>query len=634
MLRPKKMKKARVIVIKSVVEKLVKDLHEAGVVEITKTKHEGLEEGRPLSSFEEISGHLVKLRGLVAVMEANVSRKTRGELRIMEANRAIEETKKLDIEEKLKSLANEAASLFEQIKELESKITVVKKITHFGTVDFSRLNTKNLHHTLGEISNAKLQTLKDKLEKIGENSVVSKPGVSVVLILYDAKKETGIETLLADIGFNQIELPDGTTTPNETLNLLDQDLDAKNTRLKAVKNALASLSETNLEKVKTIIRSLEVEAERAEVTARFTSSKYLYVVEGWILEENFDKLRLIVHKYGHDTALEEAQISHEEVPPTVLENLGVASPFEFITKNYSFPGYYEIDPTFTYFIGLSVLYGIIVGDVLYGLLSMIISYALLKKFSKNNLMKSVAMIWLISGVPTMFFGVLFDEWGGMTHIQLVEYITSWTGITLIQEPIYTGFHRVENLGMLLLATLFVGTIHLAVGFMLGMINEWDHSKKHAIAKLGWLCFEFGIIMIFLSQLGFREVDREFTVAGAIVAVISVIIIVVTEGAAGMVEIPGFIGNVLSYVRIAVIGVVGVILAEILNEFLRPMPSQGVFALVLLPIFLLLHAANCIIAMFEALVQGGRLNIFEFRSKFIRGGGRVFHPFALHSKNMK
>jgi vacuolar-type H+-ATPase subunit I/STV1 len=33
-------------------------------------------------------------------------------------------------------------------------------------------------------------------------------------------------------------------------------------------------------------------------------------------------------------------------------------------------------------------------------------------------------------------------------------------------------------------------------------------------------------------------------------------------------------------------------------------------------------------MFESLVQGGRLNIVEFRSKFLHGGGEAFTPFAL------
>jgi len=53
--------------------------------------------------------------------------------------------------------------------------------------------------------------------------------------------------------------------------------------------------------------------------------------------------------------------------------------------------------------------------------------------------------------------------------------------------------------------------------------------------------------------------------------------------------------------------------------------------VLIPVFIVLHVANCFIAMFESLIQGGRLNIVEFKMKFMHGGGGVFTPFALYSK---
>jgi V/A-type H+-transporting ATPase subunit I len=97
---------------------------------------------------------------------------------------------------------------------------------------------------------------------------------------------------------------------------------------------------------------------------------------------------------------------------------------------------------------------------------------------------------------------------------------------------------------------------------------------------------------------------------------------------GVLEIPGLSGNVLSYMRIAVVGVVGTILAELINEMLMPLPQQGIMALVFFPLFIILHMVNTFIAMFEAMIQGGRLNILEFKSKFVKGGGKIFEPFAL------
>jgi len=179
-------------------------------------------------------------------------------------------------------------------------------------------------------------------------------------------------------------------------------------------------------------------------------------------------------------------------------------------------------------------------------------------------------------------------------------------------------------------TAFVGMLHLAAGFILGAINEWNHNRKHAIAKVAWLGVETGMLLALLPALGLAE--AAFTMAGLVVLVISVITLAATEGVIGVIELPGLLGNILSYTRIAAIGIVGIVIAELLNEFIIPLPEQGIIALLLLPIFFVFHIVNCFIAMFESLVQGGRLNIVEFRSKFLHGGGEVFTPFILKTKH--
>jgi V/A-type H+-transporting ATPase subunit I len=111
-----------------------------------------------------------------------------------------------------------------------------------------------------------------------------------------------------------------------------------------------------------------------------------------------------------------------------------------------------------------------------------------------------------------------------------------------------------------------------------------------------------------------------------------IVIAVTEGFVGVIEIPSFMGNVFSYTRIAAVGMVGVVLAELVNQFLMPSPQQGLLALLFLPLFIGLHLLNCFIAMFESLIQGGRLNIVEFRGKFLQGGNEMFNAFALQKND--
>ena len=110
--------------------------------------------------------------------------------------------------------------------------------------------------------------------------------------------------------------------------------------------------------------------------------------------------------------------------------------------------------------------------------------------------------------------------------------------------------------------------------------------------------------------------------------ISAVIIAWSEGAAGILELPGIAGNVFSYLRIAIVGLVGTILAELINSLFMPLPSQGLMALVFFPLLFALHMINAFIAMFEAIIQGGRLNVIEFRFKFTQGDGRLFAPFSV------
>ncbi|MFH0737028.1 MAG: V-type ATPase 116kDa subunit family protein [Candidatus Micrarchaeota archaeon] len=636
MFRPKKMGKVRMIVLKSHVESLIKDLHEAGLVDIRKSRYEGLDEGRPLASFDEISGELLKLRTLLSMMEQATGRKAGRGAKRLPAHEALEEARSLGFDEKLRELNDIASGYSERIKALENEALIVEKVVQFKGVDFSKLRSRTLDYRAGELSPAKAAKLSEGLDRLGgHTALISEPEYNAALVIFERKQKEDVEALLGEMGFSDIELPEGITTPIEAINRINAENDGKKEMLAQVKKAMADLSKSHMDMVSDLIISLEVAAERAEVASRFSSSKQAYVIEGWMLEEDGEKLRSIAGGYP-DVIVDEVHFSHDEMPPTVLKNPPIASPFEFLTNSYSLPNYYEIDPTMMYFIFLPIVYGMIVGDVIYGLMSMGLAYLFLKKFEKSYIMSNVSKIWLYAGIPSMAFGVFYDEWGGMSHFHLLELAGRWLGTELVHAPLYAGLSRIENVLALVMLSALVGVIHLGAGFIIGAINEWNHSRKHAFAKIAWLGVEIGIALSLLPYLPsmlpeMGHIDMAIGTAGLVLLVISIIGLAATEGILGIIEIPGIVGNILSYSRIAAIGIVGVVIAELLNEFVVPLPEQGILALVMLPIFFLLHVLNCFVAMFESIVQGGRLNIVEFKSKFMQGGGGVFTPFALYSK---
>ena len=631
MFRPKKMKRVRILVLKSKVDAVIKDLHEAGAVDIRKSSYEGLEEGRPLASFEELSTELMKLRSALSLMETG--KKEEKEPELISGAKALSESKGLAAEVKLKELNRECGTLAERMKTLENDSATVTKLSTFK-VDFSKLATRTLAFKAGELAPAKAAALSERLEKLGEIALIHEAEAPVALVLYENGKAEQVETALSEAGFAELQIPQGMTAPAETLKRIATETGIAKTRLGDAKAKMAELSKANISKVRSLIRSLEAEAERAEIAARFASSRSIYVIEGWAMDEDGAKLDSIVHKYGNAAMLEDAKIGHNEMPPTVLSNPKIAEPLEFITKSYSMPNYYEFDPTIAYLIVLPIVYGMMVGDAFYGAFSMVFSWWLMKKFKKGDLLHSVARIWFYCGIPSILFGVIFDEYGGMTHLHLLEYIGSWTGLHLLSAPLYTGFHRMADALTLIGITTIIGSVHLAAGFIIGAINEWNHNRKHAYAKLSWLGAEIGLILTLLPFLNvvFPQlvgIPTLIAMIGGVIFVASAAGLAVFEGVVGIVELPSLLSNILSYARIAALGIVGVAIAEIVNEYAMPLPEAGILALVMVPVFFGLHAANCLLAMFESLIQGGRLNLVEFKSKFLHGGGDTFAPFALH-----
>lgn len=97
------------------------------------------------------------------------------------------------------------------------------------------------------------------------------------------------------------------------------------------------------------------------------------------------------------------------------------------------------------------------------------------------------------------------------------------------------------------------------------------------------------------------------------------------------EISNLITHSLSYSRIMGFGLGSIILASLIDQAFTPHLGPGIGGVLTFlafgAIFLILHVLNMIVSIFEGIVQGARLNFVEFFSKFYKGGGTKYRPFA-------
>ncbi len=623
------MQKVLILATKDSESRLISALHRSGVMEIRSLELAGLEKGKPLEVHDAISHELVRVRGLISAFASLPFVKRESvEAKVGEPDyvKTLSEARKIAIDDELRHLVDRRAALISEAAETDKKKAEITAISAMPGIDFSKLETKNFTYALGSVKRKTAPAFRKDLDEYlnKESEIITAPyGKDDELILIFYERKENISFVLSRYNFEKISLPEGFSTFEKGVASLEASAAELKKSVSETEKRISSLSSENYGKLAALERGLSTLSMRAAIATKFASGRKIVAVEGWVKKKDSEPLSAMLKKdFAGEAAIEEMH-GDEHGAPVVLDNPKSALQFQWLVEFYSLPSYDEFDPTIILMFTVPLMYGMIVGDVGYGLLSIALSLLILQKF-KGGMLGNIAKIWLFSSVSAMVFGVVFDEWFGFSHLELAEWLKSW-GLNIgIEHSLYTGLSRSHELSLVIGLALLVGVLHLSLGYILGAINVWEHSKKHAVAKLAWLALLLGGTVA-VASLMFNLVPASIGNPAAIVFGISAVAVIVLEGLPGLFEIPGITANVLSYARIGAAGVVGVIIAEIINTSLLPTPERSI---IMFPIFILLHILNAALAMFESIVQGGRLNLVEFYSKFFQGGGKAFEPFRM------
>jgi V/A-type H+-transporting ATPase subunit I len=340
-----------------------------------------------------------------------------------------------------------------------------------------------------------------------------------------------------------------------------------------------------------------------------------FVLEGWIPASEFERVKTTLYTAVGDALLVQLLPFTKDMnkrAPVVLQNPRVAKPFESLVNLLALPRYGHIDPTRLMAFFMPVFFGMILGDVGYGLLLLALSLGLIRKYKKGVLHDVLAVLAMGSGWGIVF-GFLFGEAFGTL------------GEELGMKPLWFARTDASMVLNLLVMTVAVGAVHVTLGLILGV---WEavqiRSRSHLLERGGML---IGLIsLFFLVGVLANLLPKGFMTPAVAGIIVGIVLLGASMGWLGVlmgpIEFIGLIGNVLSYLRIAAIGLASVYLAKVANDIAGIIGNVVVGMIVAI----LIHALNLALGAFSPTIHSLRLHYVEFFRKFYEGGGRRYEPF--------
>lgn len=404
----------------------------------------------------------------------------------------------------------------------------------------------------------------------------------------------------------------------------------------------------NREHLKILSDYYMIRAEKYDVLGELLQSKSTFIVSGYILAEDVDRIIGILDSEFR-LMVEAEDAPENEQAPIKLRNPKAFASAEGVLASFGLPGKGEMDPTTPMCICYIFLFGIMLSDAAYGLIIFLACFILLKKFPKmSDSMEKSLRLFMYCGISTLFWGVMFGGYfGDLITVVSREFFHH----EIVVNPVW--FAPLDDPMKMLIFSLLFGLIHLFLGLGLKgymCLRDKDYTAFFCDV-IAWYMLIIGLVLILLPTELFESISQmEFNfppavkTASKIIAIAGLVIIVLMSGrrkknpalriALGLYDIYGlttWLSDLLSYSRLLALGLATGVIAQVVNQ-MGSMAGDGIFGvIVFILVFLVGHIFNLAINMLGAYVHTCRLQYVEFFGKFYEGGGEPFVPFRQNTK---
>ena len=470
--------------------------------------------------------------------------------------------------------------------------------------------------------------------------------VTLIIALSDHKKT--IMKLALDLGAIELRLPERDWTLSRFLQehrSLQEDLAKESGK---IDEQLAGVIEEDLDDIVLYREVLTQHHDRLLVLEHLSYLHYATVIEGWVPVSRANEIRSSLEESSEYHFLEMIEPQENEDPPTKLKNLSIIRPFQVIVNLFSIPRYGDWDPTPVVAYFFAFFFGLMLNDVIYAVGLLAVTRFFLDKLVEDPASPNVRLfrnVLYISGTTGLLFGLLSGTYLG-------DFLNKYFAVNLETLAISTWVqNQLSDPITFIVIALIVGILHVNIAHILSLIRGVRQKNIGLIlSKIGLFITQvFGIPYLFWSLLNIDLLHLDVGIYASLAypLAIGLILIVISAfmqmGYLGALfwifDLTGILGDIMSYSRLAGVGLATYYLASsfnlladwfssILAQIIPGIAGFIVSFIVGTVLLIVLHTFNMLLSSLAAFIHSLRLCFVEFLMKFYEGGGREYAPLMV------
>ncbi|MDY5800949.1 MAG: V-type ATP synthase subunit I, partial [Eubacteriales bacterium] len=501
-------------------------------------------------------------------------------------------------------------------------------------------------------STASLKVMTGTVPADGVNALME---TGALVQLYGGEKEraalvicrndeyAGIAPSIRASGFQEKGFGDIRGTASENIQRLRTEIEALEAERARLEARLAAFAPKREE----ICRALDgaaIDRDREQSKEALAHTNTAFLLTGWVREDMTEKVRREIEKITDVYYLDFEDPSEGDAVPTALKNSRLIAPYEAVTNLYSLPAYGSIDGTPLMAPFYFIFFGMMLSDTVYGAVLALGAWAFLKYVKPRGMMENLAKVLLMGGISTIFMGLLFGTFAGVSWPVILKGTALENTFPLIDSS-------ANPIAMLALCAA-MGIIQMFYGVFIAAyscIKQGDWAGA-IVDNLSWVFIITGLLLMAAPSLG---LPAALGTAGKWMAIGFAAVVFLfagrskknvagrlMSGAGKLYDVTSWLGDVLSYARIFALGLSTGVIGLVLNTLCWDMlfasfkgnPVLMVVGFIIVTVLsVALHAFMMAISTLGCFVHSARLQYVEFFGKFYEAGGKAFKPLRYETK---